>query len=83
MSIICVPNRGKIIDNIRRKITSPCKDCKDRKAACHSTCAAYNEYKRNLEKEKAKVETTYKHECVFQEFVVDGKKKTIKRQKRK
>lgn len=74
---VYVPSAGKIAGNVQRKTTSPCKDCKDRNLACHSTCAAYNEYKRGLESEKEKIKRAYEGERVFQDFVINGRKKQL------
>ena len=34
-------------------IKSPCKNCEDRKLACHDKCKKYKAYKLELEKAKA------------------------------
>ena len=32
------------------EVLSPCKDCKERRAGCHSECENYKEYKQTLYK---------------------------------
>ena len=32
---------------------APCKDCKERKVGCHSTCEAYKEFQRQNDDTKA------------------------------
>lgn len=36
--------------------TCPCKDCKERSAACHGTCEKFTEWKKPLEILKAEID---------------------------
>lgn len=83
MYVVCVPSAGKIMDNVRRKNSAPCKDCKNRKPGCHSGCAEYNEYKLQLECAKRKIYDEYSSQRTFQDLVITGKKKTINRKERR
>ena len=36
-------------------MTTPCKNCMDRHQNCHSECCNYNEWRKQLTKEKEKI----------------------------
>lgn len=37
-------------------MSAPCKDCVDRQVACHSTCVKYQEWKKECDDNKKRVE---------------------------
>ena len=45
--------------NVARKPQSPCFECPDRAAGCHSTCGLYADYKVKVEAEKAAAKAVY------------------------
>lgn len=45
-----------------------CKNCKNRKLYCHSTCEQYAEYKENVDKERIAERTYYQSRYTTHQF---------------
>ncbi len=62
-------------------ILSPCKECKDRRAGCHSECEKYKEYKQTLYEFHKGLYKRHNAEQEATAHEVDSKLRTIKRNK--
>lgn len=56
---------------IYRKDNSPCFDCNERNAECHSGCNKYKAYKDKIEKTKADLMEKFKGRRMIEDFLMD------------
>ena len=66
-----------------RKSPSPCYQCEDRSARCHSSCDMYIAYKEKIEKEKRKVAALYNEEYIVSDFALQGIRRCKKKRDKK
>ena len=69
---------GMVINN-----SPPCKDCTDRDKGCHSSCAGYSQWKKELEEKKTLVYGERKRTSMLDDFYAENVRKQIKRTGRK
>ena len=65
------------------QVLGPCKDCKNRRAGCHSECEKYKAYKQELYELHRKQYKDNNADSEARGHEVKSKLKTIKRQGRK
>lgn len=68
--------------NVAKKPQSPCFECPDRAAGCHSTCGLYAEYKAKVEGEKAAARAVYAPIWDATDYEVKERKKNAARARR-
>lgn len=56
---------------IYHKDNSPCFDCSERNAECHSGCGRYKAYKEKIEKTKAELKVKLKGERIIADYYYD------------
>lgn len=56
---------------IYHKDNSPCFDCNERNAECHSGCGRYKAYKEKIEKTKADLMEKFKGKRIIDDYYFD------------
>lgn len=66
-----------------RRQDAPCKDCPERKVGCHIKCEKYGEFTESIKKIKKKIDQQHDDERMVENYTINEKYKTLKRQGRR